>query len=603
MNKNQKCTTYIGGQAVMEGVMMRGKTSMATAVRDESGEIQVEALRIKSAEQMPAFLRLPFVRGVVNLVSSMTVGTKTLMRSAEVYAGDDEEEPSRFEKWLAKTFKTDIMSVITPISLIIGVLISVGLFVFLPYLFASLIAGATGLEEKGLAFNFIEGGFRILIFIAYLALTALMKDIRRTYMYHGAEHKTITCFEKGMPLTVENIKKCRRVHDRCGTTFLFLVMVISILIFSVANSFIPPVGNDTLTFVLRLAVKLVLLPVVAGVSYELLRLLAKTESPLVVPIKAPGLALQHLTTREPDDDMIECAIAAFRKVQEMDADPAVPERSFAIGGVLGEMRQGVEAFFARADIDGDDAKWIFSLKLGIPMSELKGAEDRKVTVSEAKEIFKVVNERLSGRPLWYIIGDTSFYGYTIKVDERVLIPRPETETLVERALEEIHPADSVLDLCTGSGCIAITVQKKRNCRVTASDLSADALNLAKENAVQNGADITFVQADLFDGLDGRFDCIISNPPYIPTAEIAGLQREVRDFEPHTALDGGTDGLDLYRRIAKACPEHLTEDGKIFLEVGIGEAEAVKKLLEEAGMSAVIEQDLAGIDRIVVGKRS
>lgn len=583
--------------------MMRGKSAMATAVRDESGAIQIEALRIKSAEQTPKFFRLPFVRGVVNLISSMTVGTKTLMRSAEVYAGDDEEEPSRFEKWLARTFKTDLMSVITTVSMVFGVVLAAGLFVFLPYFFTSLIAAATGLAEKGLAFNFIEGGFRILIFIAYLALTALMKDIRRTYMYHGAEHKTITCFEKGMPLTTENVKKCARVHDRCGTTFLFLVMVISILIFSVANSFIPEVGNDTLTFLVRLAVKLILLPVVAGVSYELLRLLAKTDSPLVVPIKAPGLALQHLTTREPDDDMIECAIAAFQKVAEMDADPTVAESSFSIGGMLGEVRKSVDGFFARANIVGDDAKWIFSLKLGIPMSELESQNERKVTVAEAKEIFAAVNERLTGRPLWYVIGDTSFCGYTIKTDERVLIPRPETEMLVERALREIKPTSGVLDLCTGSGCIAIVLQKERGCRVTASDIQEESLCLARENAAANGATVDFVCSDLFEKIDGRFDYIVSNPPYIPTAEIESLQREVKDFEPRAALDGGADGLDFYRRIARECVERLNAGGAIFLEVGAGEADGVKKLLEEAGMSVTIEKDLAGIDRIVVGKRS
>jgi release factor-specific protein-(glutamine-N5) methyltransferase len=478
----------------------------------------------------------------------------------------------------------------------------VALFVFLPYLFTGLIATWTGLPVKGIAFNFIEGGFRILIFVAYLFLTSLMRDIRRTYMYHGAEHKTITCFERGMPLTVENVKTCKRVHDRCGTTFMFLVMVIAILVFSVANSFIPELPNTALTFIVRFAVKLLLLPVVAGISYEILKLLAKTDSPLVYPLKAPGLALQHLTTREPDDDMIECAIAAFERVLAMDKDRKVGESSFAVAGKLSEVKAHVDELFARAKIEGDDADWIFSLQLGITMSELKSKNDREITVAEARRLYKVVNERLTGRPLWYIIGDTSFCGYTIKVDERVLIPRPETEVLAEYASAEIQDGDRVLDLCTGSGALAVALAKMsgKKIEVTASDISDGALSLAEENAEGNEVEITFIKSDLFTDIEGKFNLIASNPPYIPAEEIEGLQREVKDFEPRLALDGGADGLDFYRKIAAGVKEHLAEGGKLFLEVGMGQAKDVKTMLEAEGATCEIICDLAGVERIVKG---
>jgi release factor-specific protein-(glutamine-N5) methyltransferase len=601
MSEKKKCNTYIGGQAVLEGVMMRGKTAMATAVRDDEGNIQIEASRLKSTAERPAFFKWPIIRGAVNLVDSLTAGTKTLMRSAEVYAGVD-EEPSKFEKWLSKTFKVDIMSAITGVSMFVGILLAVALFVFLPYLFTGLIATWTGLPVKGIAFNFIEGGFRILIFVAYLFLTSLMRDIRRTYMYHGAEHKTITCFERGMPLTVENVKTCKRVHDRCGTTFMFLVMVIAILVFSVANSFIPELPNTALTFIVRFAVKLLLLPVVAGISYEILKLLAKTDSPLVYPLKAPGLALQHLTTREPDDDMIECAIAAFERVLAMDKDRKVGESSFAVAGKLSEVKAHVDELFARAKIEGDDADWIFSLQLGITMSELKSKNDREITVAEARRLYKVVNERLTGRPLWYIIGDTSFCGYTIKVDERVLIPRPETEVLAEYASAEIQDGDRVLDLCTGSGALAVALAKMsgKKIEVTASDISDGALSLAEENAEGNEVEITFIKSDLFTDIEGKFNLIASNPPYIPAEEIEGLQREVKDFEPRLALDGGADGLDFYRKIAAGVKEHLAEGGKLFLEVGMGQAKDVKTMLEAEGATCEIICDLAGVERIVKG---
>ena len=603
--------TYIGGQAVMEGVMMRGRRGLATACRDDAGNIQVEAERLKPPEETPKFFRWPFVRGVVSLCSSMVTGTKILMRSAEVYGGEETEEPTAFEKKLAEKYHIDVMSVITGISLVLGVVLAVGLFVFLPYLFSELIATPANIDTKSIWFNLMEGGFRIVIFVAYIALTALMKDIRRTYMYHGAEHKTISCYEMELPLTVENVKKCSRVHDRCGTTFMFLIMVVSILIFSVGNSLIPELSNSVVTFLVRLLVKLALLPVVAGVSYEILRLLAKTQSKWVYPLKAPGLALQMLTTKEPDDDMIECAITAFNKVLEMDADDTVGESSFAVGGKLSDVRKRINTLFARAKIGGEECDWILSLNLGIPVSELDA--ERLVTAGEARKIFRVVNERLTGRPLWYVIGDTSFCGYLIKVDERVLIPRPETEILVENAVGFIEKkwkgrgmAVRVLDLCTGSGAIAIAVQKLCESKgirteVTATDISGDALALARENAEANGADIRFVCSDLFTEIGDGFDVILTNPPYIATGEIDGLQREIREFEPHIALDGGTDGMDFYRRIAREYRAHLAPEGFLLAEVGMGQARKVSALFEENGASCHILYDLTDIERMVMAE--
>ncbi len=603
----KKKSTYIGGQAVLEGVMMRGRTGMATAVRDDAGNIQLEAQRIAPPEKRPRFFRLPFVRGVVNLVDSLTAGTSILMRSAEVYGGEETEEPSRFEKWLAEKCKVDVMSVVTSVALVLGVLLSVALFVFLPYLVSTLIADWMGLDDEGIWFNLLEGGLRVAIFIAYLTLTSLMKDIRRTYMYHGAEHKTITCYESGMPLTVENVRTCSRVHDRCGTTFMFFVMVIAILVFSLSNSLLAPlldIQNGALDFIVRLVIKLALLPVVAGISYELLKVLAKTQSPWVYPLKAPGLALQRLTTREPDDGMIECAIAAFNKVLKMDADPAECESAFAVGGKLSEVRARIDKLFARAGIEGEDCRWILSLTLGISPSRLE--RERLVTPAEARKIFAVVNERLTGRPLWYIVGDADFCGCTIKVDGRALIPRPETELLVERAvgcIVKLPAGARVLDLCTGSGAIAVAVAKM--CRekgkpvyMTAADVSADALSLARENAAANGVEMSFIQSDLFEDVGGAFDVILSNPPYVPSGEIEGLQREVKGFEPRLALDGGADGLDFYRRIAAAFSAHLAPGGFMLLECGMGQAETIVGLFAERGAKCEVFKDLAGIDRIL-----
>ena len=600
--KKKKTCTYIGGQAVMEGVMMRGRRAMATAVRDPDGNVQIEAVRIRPPEERSRFSRLPFVRGVVSFVESLVVGNRVLMRSAEVAEGDP-EQPSKAEKWLAEKHKVNVNSIWNGVAIALGILLAVLIFILVPQYLTGLTGFATtGLE--GLWFNLIEGGIRLVIFLLYIVGISAIRTLGRVYRYHGAEHKTITCFERGLPLTVENVRTCSRVHDRCGTTFLFLVMVVSILVFSLANVLVGTyiyTGNRTADFFIRLVFKLLMLPVVAGVSYEILRALAKTQSKFFLIFKAPGLLLQRITTREPDDGMIECAIAAFQKVYDMDADPSVPETVFATACKMSELLANAKKRFRDNGVDEEDAEWIFSLLLDIPKSAVC-SEERILRIAQVKEILRIADERLTGRPLWYIIGDADFCGYKIKVDERVLIPRPETEELVQQVVAAAEEGNSILDLCTGSGAIAVAVYKeleknKRKASVTASDISEEALALAKENAEENGADIAFVQSDLFSRIRGRFDIIVCNPPYIPSGDIAGLQREVRDFEPRLALDGGADGLDYYRRIAEDAGKYLVRGGMLVMEVGLGEAESVVKLFRYCDYSMVVK-DFNGIDRFV-----
>lgn len=601
--KNLKKTyTYIGGQAVMEGVMMRGKQAMATAVRDPEGNIQIEAQRILPPEKKSRFSRLPFVRGIFNFVSSLVVGNRVLMRSAEVAEGEA-EQPSKAEKWLAEKHKINLNGLLNGVATVLGIALAIVIFVLLPQWLTGLTKfKTTGLE--GLWFNLIEGAIRIAVFVLYILLMSVSKTLRRVFMYHGAEHKTITCYESGKPLTVENVRGCSRVHDRCGTTFLFLVMVVSILVFSLANAaagtFIYT-GNKTLDFFIRMAFKLLMLPIVAGVSYEILKALAKTKNKFFLVFKAPGLLLQRITTREPDDGMMECAIAAFEKVVAMDADPSVPETVFATSCKMTELLGNTKKRFRDNEIDEEEAEWIFSILMDIPKSAINN-EERILKVSQAKEILRVADERLTGRPLWYIIGDADFYGYKIKVDERVLIPRPETEELAQQVISAAEEGDNILDLCTGSGAIAISVYKeleksRRKVTVTASDVSAEALELAKENAEANEANINFIQSDLFARIRGRYNIIVSNPPYIPSKEIDALQREVRDFEPRSALDGGADGLDFYRRIALDATKYLARGGMLIMEVGAGEAEDVVKLFKYCDY-AMILKDMQGVDRFV-----
>ncbi len=600
--RKQKCVS-IGGQAVMEGVMMRGPKVMATAVRDPEGVIQIESERLTPPEKRSKFSRLPFVRGVVNFVRSLIDGNRVLMRSADVAMPDD-EQPTKAEKWLQEKHGIDLGGVFDFIAVLLGVVLAVAIFIALPQFITGFLPydkTSTGLD--GLWFNLIEGGVRLVVFIAYILIISLIPSLKRVFMYHGAEHKTISCYEKGEALTVDNVRRCTRVHDRCGTTFLFLVMIVSILVFSIANVAVARwlYTGTKLDGVLRVVFKLLLLPVVAGVSYEILRLLSKTKSKIFFIFKAPGLLLQRLTTREPDDMMIECAIVAFNTVLEMEKDERIPERTFATSGKMSALLKSVKKRFKTLGIEEDEAEWIFALTLNIPKSAVAG-DERIIKLAQAKQIIKIVDERSTGRPLWYVIGDTDFCGYKIKVDERVLIPRPETEELAMMAVASVEENQSVLDLCTGSGAIAIAVSKEaekrgKKVQVTAVDISEDALSLAKENAEINGADVRFLQSDLFTRIRGRFDLIVSNPPYIPTAEIEALQREVKDFEPRLALDGGADGMDIYRRIAQDAFKYLTRGGTLLLEVGEGEAEKVSKMFKGSAYTIIVK-DFNGVDRYV-----
>lgn len=582
--------TSIGGQAVLEGVMMRGRTGVATAVRDSDGIIRIEAERITPPEKKSIFVRLPIIRGIVNFFSSLVTGTKILMRSAEVYGGDD-DEPSKFEKWLAKTFKIDVMDVVLFFGVALGLVFSIALFFILPTFLGGLI-GKAAPNMPPIVKNLIEGGIRILIFVGYILFTSLLKDIKRTYMYHGAEHKTITCYEKGLDLTVENVKKCRRVHDRCGTTFMFFVMFVSILVYSVFGA-IFPVLNENVG--LKMLSRIVLLPLIAGLSYELLKLLAKTDSPLVLPLKAPGLLLQMLTTKEPDEQMMEVAIAAFEKVLKMDEDPNEPVCKFVCPEKVSVVTENLKKKFRSSSVDETDAEWIVSIVTGIKRSELGG--DSRVKSSHIDKIDELAAERIKGKPLSYVLGNADFYGYEIKVDERVLIPRPETEELVSEVLKVVKNTDKVLDLCTGSGAIALVINKKSGASVTATDISEAALEVAKENFKQFDAAVETRLIDLYGDLSEKYDIIVSNPPYIKTEEIDALDKEVKDYEPRIALDGGEDGLDFYRRICEGAKQRLNEHGKLFLEAGYGEAEEIKKMLEN-DFNVEIIKDISGIDRII-----
>ena len=295
-------SSNIGGQAVLEGIMMRHGDDYAVAVRKPDGEIFVQKEEYHSVIKWKALTKIPFIRGVFNFIDSMVLGIKTLMFSAEFYEDEEEvkSEKELTEEEIAKKEKQD-RSMMTA-TVVISVVIAVAVFMVLPYFLSSLLKP---LMPSYHLRTLVEGFVRIGIFILYIALISRMDDIQRTFMYHGAEHKCINCIEHGLPLTVDNVRISSRQHKRCGTSFLFFVLAISIILLMLIQVESP---------LMRVIVRIALIPVIAGISYEVLKLAGRSENPIINLLSRPGLAIQKLTTKEPDDSMIEVAIQAVEAV-------------------------------------------------------------------------------------------------------------------------------------------------------------------------------------------------------------------------------------------------------------------------------------------------
>ncbi len=306
--------TSVGGQALIEGIMMQGPKGAAMSVRLPDGTIDTEEKEFKHIRDKVKFLGFPVIRGCVNFVESMIFGYKCLMESAEKSGFEEiensEENQSKLDKWLSEHLSKKVMSVITGVASVLGVLLAFALFFFLP----SKITDFFNNLASGALTNFralIEGIMRMIIFIAYIALVSLMKDIKRTFMYHGAEHKTIFCYEHGLELTVENVRKQSRFHPRCGTSFMFVMIIISVIISSIISVAFPYLRNNIAVWMI---IKLLILPLVMGFGYEFIKYAGRHDNLLVRILSAPGLWMQRLTTKEPDDSMIEVGIAAFKAV-------------------------------------------------------------------------------------------------------------------------------------------------------------------------------------------------------------------------------------------------------------------------------------------------
>ncbi|MCD8383480.1 MAG: DUF1385 domain-containing protein [Clostridiales bacterium] len=307
-NRESCFRTSIGGQALIEGILMRGPEKQAIVVRRPDGGMEVQVEELKLIKERYPVLGWPLIRGCVNFIDSMVRGVKALMYSADFYPEEEEEEPSKFEQWLEKKLGSEAFSkAIITLAVVLAVCMSVGLFFLLPTLITGLLGNFITMGK--LAVSLVEGLVRILIFLAYLILCSRMKDMQRVFSYHGAEHKSIFCYERGLELTVENVRKMPRHHPRCGTSFLFMVIAIAILVHAVMFSLYEPPN-----LLVRILLQLLSLPVIMAVSYEFNRYAGGHDNVVTRILTAPGLWMQNFTTFEPDDSMIEVAIEALKQV-------------------------------------------------------------------------------------------------------------------------------------------------------------------------------------------------------------------------------------------------------------------------------------------------
>ena len=581
----KKCD--VGGQAIIEGVMMRGSKGLATAIRTPSGKIEVNVKKTKPITKKYKFLNIPIIRGAVVLIDSLIVGIKTLNYSASFFEEDEEE--SKFDIWLKeKLGDKGANDLLVTFTMMISLLVAAGLFLGIPTAIASLFKN-TGISS--VALNLIEAIIRIAILIAYMFLISKLDDIYRVFQYHGAEHKTIFCYEADEKLTVENVRKFGRLHPRCGTNFLFLTMLVSVILFSLTGW-----GG----FWQRLILRIVLMPIVAGITYEIIKWLGRTESKLGKIIAYPGLKLQELTTKEPDDGQLEVAIESLKAAEGIEYKKKIGELLIDGNKILKE---------ANIDTYILDTQLLLGKVLGKDKLYLITNKEEEVSKFKEREFYSLIEKRKNKMPISYILKTTEFMGLDLHVEEGVLIPRGDTEILVEETLKFMDEDKEyeVCDLCCGSGAIGISIAHFReNTKVDLIDYYDVPEKVTKRNIVKQKLSnrAKFIKSDLLNEVinqQKKYDILVSNPPYIKEEVIDTLMEDVKDYEPHTALSGGNDGLDFYRRIVDDSDKILKENGILAFEIGHDQGEEVSNLMIEKGYKNVrVVKDLAGLDRVVIG---
>lgn len=582
----RKCD--VGGQAIIEGVMMRGSKGLATAIRTPNGKIEVKVKKTKPITKKYKILNIPIIRGAATLIDSLMIGINTLNYSASFFEEDEKE--SKFDIWLKdKLGDKRANDLIITITMMFSLLVAAGLFLGVPTAIASLFKNI-GLSP--IILNLIESSIRISILILYMYLISKLDDIYRVFQYHGAEHKTIFCYESEEKLTIENVRKFGRLHPRCGTNFLFLTMFVSIVLFTLTGW-----GG----FWQRLLLRIILMPLVAGITYELIKWLGRTESKLGKVIAYPGLKLQEITTKEPDDSQLEVAIKALMAAEGIEYKKTIGELLIDGNKILKE---------ANIDTYILDTQLLLGKVLQKDKLYLITNKEEEIDKFKEKEFYRLINKRKDKMPIKYILKNAEFMGLDFYVEEGVLIPRGDTEILVEEVLKNITTSNQydICDLCCGSGAIGISIATLReNTKIDLIDYYDIPEKVTKKNINKHklSSRVEFIKSDLLEEAikrEKKYDILVSNPPYIKEEVIETLMDDVKNYEPHTALSGGNDGLYFYRKIVEDSDKILKENGILAFEIGHDQGEEVSALMTQKGYKGVrVIKDLAGLDRVVLGQ--
>ena len=563
-----------GGMALLDGVMMKSDIKSVCATKCLDGSIKIDELEKNDILSNTKIKKIPILRGIFAFVDSLVTGTKAMYISASEIEFEEDEEKTETEK--LSNFEIGM-------SFIIAMVLSVVLFIFLPNLISNFLFPIENTETKSL-YNITEGIIKMSLFVGYILLISRMEDIKKTFRYHGAEHKSIMCLESGKKLNLENARKATRFHPRCGTSFILIVFIISLII----GYFIYfPV------FWKRVISKVLLLPIIAGISYEFIMFSNKKDNLLTKIIKTPGLLMQRLTTREPTDEELEVGIASLYE--------SLGEKEYI------SLKNMVKEYKEKYKVETNDLLRIIGKRLGMSKDEVY-VKLNELQISYLDYInvkYMLENYCVKHQPLQYILGNQEFYGLDFNVEKGVLVPRADTEILVEDAIKIIdkNKYKTAMDICTGSGCIGISVAKKSKIeKVTLVDISNIAIRVATTNTEKNEvkSKCKIIKSDLFTELKNKkVDIILSNPPYIKTWDISKLDEVVKN-EPKLALDGGDDGLEFYRKIAKEARTHLNDKGTLMFEIGYDQAKEVEQILSHFNEYKKIEilKDYGGNDRVV-----
>lgn len=538
-------------------------------------------MRVKRIGSDARLRKFPFIRALIFVIIAIKNAILGYFVSESIY---NKRKKTSFYLWLINLTKFIVCVTGVAVGLILGDLI----FVALPhYLTMTIFRAFDFVVARSLAYNLVNSFIIMTIFLfAVYVLTHLLKN---DFFAYNAVNKTLNALSNKVSLDV------REVEKQSSKYFFnpFSIVIISLII----AIFVLPLFFER-NFLLNLIYKTVLFAIILSTVYEVFVFLRQYDNKFVRALMFPSFVIQALFPKTTDDKNIMCAIVTLKEVLMMNDNDNIQARH----NLIFEWQKIRERFLQNGIVEESDVDWIFCEVLNCNRAELKSI--KYIAPRDLARVWDFAEQRLQGEPLQRIFGHANFYGFEFELNDDTLIPRFDTEILAECVIKEIKERVrplKVLDLCTGSGCIAITIAKFTNAQVFAVDINDNALQMARLNADKLNARVQFFKSDLFEGLgEQKFDIIVSNPPYIKTDEILTL--EVSNFDPHLALDGGADGLDFYRRIANEAPEHLTDNGKIFLEIGKGQSKDVKKLLASSFDGITSRKDYANITRVVLATK-